>query len=357
MVVSNDRLFRLYGYPLFCLITNLTFFLINPYERVFNAWRQFTALDFVVNTLVSIVHPVLVLETAIQLSRFLRNRLPWDNNLKTRFIVQFLLHISIIFVVAYLFFHIPFPPKFAFNQLLFRQVVITGIIFSLLTTSVFAAEHLFYRLNDARLETSKLNELAVQAQLDALKLQLDPHFLFNNLSALTSLIEENPALSVEYVGKLSSIYRYMLSNRTRNTVALSVELDFIRNFLFLHQIRYGTVIRVNIAPEVEASQQEIAPVTLQLLIENAIKHNQFSAEKPLNINICLVTDQWLVIRNNKHPKHIKEQGAQVGLKNIIERYWLLNGVKPVINETTDSFEVKIPLLCKNKDTYAAYTDH
>ncbi|PWV54311.1 sensor histidine kinase [Chitinophaga sp. S165] len=357
MTTSNYKFLRLYGYPIFCLLSNLIFFLINPYERTFNAWKQFTVFDFIVNTLLSWLFPLLVIETGIWLTYFFHRRLPWERSMRTRFIVQLIFHMGIILLVLYLFFHIPFPEKFAFNQLLYRQSSITGMIYCLIITSIFAAEHLINRLNNARLEAFKLNELAVQAQLDALKLQLDPHFLFNNLSALTSLIEENPSLSVNYVVKLASIYRYMLANRNQNTVSIAVELDFIRNMLFLHQIRYGQAIRINISPAVEELQGDIAPLTLQLLIENATKHNQFTIDSPLIIDIYIADNKWLVVKNNKKPKRIQEPGAQLGLKNITQRYLLLSGSKPVINNGGDYFEVKIPLMKKTEKENAEHTDN
>ncbi|MBW8685688.1 sensor histidine kinase [Chitinophaga rhizophila] len=357
MAASNYKFLRLYGYPIFCLLTNLIFFLINPYERTFNAWRQFTVLDFFINTLISLLFPLAVIETGIWLTYLLNKRLHWKRNMKTRFIVQLIVHMGIVLLILNLFFLIPFPDKFAFNQLLYRQSSITGMIFCLVITSIFAAEYLVFRLNNARIEAAKLNELAVQAQLDALKLQLDPHFLFNNLSTLTSLIEENQSLSVNYVVKLSSIYRYMMNNRTQNTIAVAVELDFIKNILFLHQTRYGQAIQVNIAAAVEDLQGEIAPLTLQLLIENAIKHNQFSGDAPLTINIYLEENTWLVVRNNKKPKRTKEPGAQLGLKNITQRYVLLCGQKPLIDDGPDYFEVKIPLLKTNTKDDVKHIDY
>jgi sensor histidine kinase YesM len=357
MAASNYKFLRLYGYPIFCLLTNLIFFLINPYERTFNAWRQFTALDFFINSLITLLFPLVVIETGIWLTYLLNTRLHWKRNMKTRFIVQLIIHMGLVLLIVNLFFLLPFPDKFAFNQLLYRQSSITGMIFCLVITSIFATEYLVFRLNNARIEASKLNELAVQAQLDALKLQLDPHFLFNNLSTLTSLIEENQALSVNYVVKLSSIYRYMMANRNQNTIAIAVELDFIKNILFLYQIRYGQAIRVNIAAEVESWSGEIAPLTLQLLIENAIKHNQFSIDAPLMIDIYLEDEKWLVVRNNKKPKRMKEPGAQLGLKNITQRYVLLCENKPLIEDGTHYFEVKIPLLKINTKEDAEHIDH
>ena len=192
-----------------------------------------------------------------------------------------------------------------------------------------------------------MRQHATQAQLDALKLQLDPHFLFNNLSTLASLIPDNPALSVDYVIKLSSIYRYMLTNRPQNIISIKAELEFINAYLFLYQTRYGEAIHINISNIEELNNQGIAPLTLQLLIENAIKHNSFSADSPLTIDIFSKDNQWIVVRNNKSLKLTREPGSQLGLKNIRERYLLLGDGEPVINNEEDFFEVKIPLLLLN----------
>jgi LytS/YehU family sensor histidine kinase len=269
--------------------------------------------------------------------------MPWEGQVKTRFLLQALLHIAIITLIFAAFFQIKFPARFMYDQLGFRQATIVGIIFALLITTVFTTEHFFYKWNDSRLEVSETRKNTVQAQLDALKLQLDPHFLFNNLSTLTSLIEDDQQLAVDYVINLSSIYRYMLSNRVQNTIRISEELEFISAYLFLYRTRYGEAISI-VMPEINTYQDKsIAPLTLQLLVENAIKHNLFSRHVPLMINIYF-EDGYIVVHNNKTPKPTGEPGSKMGLKNISERYILLGHIEPIVTETADSFEVKVPLL-------------
>jgi LytS/YehU family sensor histidine kinase len=230
---------------------------------------------------------------------------------------------------------------------MFRQTVIVGVIFSLLITAVFAAEYFFYRWNDAKLKSLEMEQLTTQAQLDALKLQLDPHFLFNNLSIVTALIEDQPSTAVSYVAKLSSIYRYMLTNRMRNVIPLTEELEFIKAYLFLYQIRYGNGINVRIDEVGVAELSGLPPLTLQLLIENAIKHNVFSTESPLNIHIYFPDGKSLVVENNKMSKLIQELGTNMGLKNIKERYRLMSAPAPVITDGDLFFRVEIPLINLN----------
>ncbi|RKR80344.1 histidine kinase [Mucilaginibacter gracilis] len=341
------RLYRIYGYPGFGVVLYLILVLINPATRVFNSWRYYAFGDFILEFMFSVAYAGALFETGIQLTAFLNKWYPWDGRIKSRFCLQFWIHIIVIYMVLVLFFEIKFPNYFGYDELMFRQTVIVGIIFSLLITAVFAAEYFFYQWNDARLKTLEMEQLTTQAQLDALKLQLDPHFLFNNLSIVTALIEDQPQVAISYVAKLSSIYRYMLANRTQNVIALKEELEFIKAYLFLYQIRYGDGICVQIEESEHIVQYCVPPLTLQLLIENAIKHNVFSTDSPLNIHIYFPDGKLLVVENNKTPKAVNEPGANMGLKNIRERYRLLNSPAPVITDTDFFFRVEIPLINLN----------
>jgi sensor histidine kinase YesM len=344
---SHYKWFRLYGYPGFAIILYLITVLINPYERAVQNLRQLSTLDLAFDLLVNVGYAALIFETGIQLTAILNRAMPWEGRVKTRFIIQFLLHVAIIILIVALFFQIDFPARFMYDQLGFRQATIIGVIFSLLITTVFTTEYFFYKWNDSRMEVLESKKNTVQAQLDALKLQLDPHFLFNNLSTLASLIEDNQQLAVDYVLNLSSIYRYMLSNRVQNTIRLSEELEFISAYLFLYHIRYGDLISLEMSDAGEYGQKGIAPLTLQLLVENAIKHNLFSRSAPLIITI-FYQNGYIVVHNNKTPKPAGEPTSKLGLKNISERYLLLSHVPPVIHDGGDFFEVKIPLLDYHK---------
>jgi len=341
------RLFRVYGYPGFGLILYLILVLINPFERTFNSWRYYALGDFLLEFLFSVAYAAILFETGIQLTALLNKYLPWESRTITRFIVQLSMHIVVIYVILKLFFLFKFPDHFDYDDLMERQTLIIGIIFSLLVTAVFAAEYFFYRWNDARLKSLEMEQLTTQAQLDALKLQLDPHFLFNNMSILTALIEDQPNVAVSYVTKLSSIYRYMLMNRIQNVIPLKEELEFIKAYLFLYQIRYGSGISVKIEDVSRSVWFGLPPLTLQLLIENAIKHNVFSTDSPLHIHIYFPENNLLVVENNKMPKAIPELSTRMGLKNIAERYRLMNRQIPVVTDDVKFFRVEIRLIDLN----------
>nr|WP_315195940.1 histidine kinase [uncultured Flavobacterium sp.] len=260
-----------------------------------------------------------------------------------RFIFQLLLHIIIVSTLVVLFFNIDLPQKYGYDDLLLRRALIIGLIFSILITTGFTAEQLLIKWNESKLEAVENKKQALQSELNALKLQLDPHFLFNNLSTLTSLIEENQITAVQYITNLSAVYRYVLSNRDKNMIVLKTELDFIKEYLFLYQIRYGASIVIDIADNIDHLNKFIAPLTLQLLIENAIKHNSFSTTAPLLIRISY-EDQWIIVQNNKSPKFTKEPGQGIGLKHIYQSYKLLGTMPPVVDDLEAIFEVRVPLL-------------
>ncbi|OKS84640.1 sensor histidine kinase [Mucilaginibacter polytrichastri] len=337
------RLYRLYGYPGFGLVLYLILTLIHPDDTTLDSYYGLG--DIMLQLLFSVAYAAALFETGILLTTMLNKWYPWESRIISRFGIQLSLHIIIIYILLSLFFKVKFPAYFGYDALMIRQTFIIGIIFSLLITAVFAAEYFFYRWNDAQLKSMEMEQLTTQAQLEALKLQLDPHFLFNNLSIVTALIEDQPSTAVSYIAKLSSIYRYMLTNRTQNVIALTEELEFIKAYLYLYQIRYGDGINVRIEDARKAALFGLPPLTLQLLIENAIKHNVFSTDSPLNIHIYIPGgSKTIVVENNKTPKPIPEPSTNMGLKNITERYRLINGQEPVITNEAHFFRVEIPLI-------------
>jgi LytS/YehU family sensor histidine kinase len=175
-----------------------------------------------------------------------------------------------------------------------------------------------------------------------LQMQLNPHFLFNSLNVLSSLVYEDADKSALFIRKLSDVYRYVLENRERDLTHLSNELDFTRSYTFLLSIRFQDMINFDIDIEEHLFEWGIAPMTIQLLIENAVKHNIASSKDKLSIR--LYSDKgWLIVENNIQKKESVE-GSGMGLKNISNRYGFLTK-KPVdIYEDKEVFRVKIPLL-------------
>jgi len=179
-------------------------------------------------------------------------------------------------------------------------------------------------------------------RLQALENQLSPHFVFNNFSILADLIEVDPKRASEYLMNLSKVYRYTLSHLDHNTVTLSEELEFLHRYLALLKQRFGEGIQVDIRTDVTLRQGQLPPAALQVLIENAIKHNEHTKERPLHIYVTS-DETYVSVTNRKQPITTAES-TKVGLQNIIERYRLLTDHQIVINNTADEYCVSIPLL-------------
>lgn len=179
-------------------------------------------------------------------------------------------------------------------------------------------------------------------RLQALENQLSPHFVFNNFSILADLIEVNPQKASAYLMDLSKVYRYTLAHLDHRTVNLQEELDFLGRYLALLKERFGEGIQVNIAPEVHSLRGSLPPAALQVLIENAIKHNEHTQTHPLVVDVTAVNGELCV----SNPKRLlpEVESATVGQHNIIERYRLLTHKRVRIEDAPDHYRVTLPLL-------------
>lgn len=199
-------------------------------------------------------------------------------------------------------------------------------------------------LTEARTQLINLQKENLQSQFDVLKQQVNPHFLFNSLNVLTSLIKLEPDLAEKFSEHLSKVYRYVLENKDNELVDLNTELIFLDAYIFLLNIRFVNKLHVNIdIPDSKRSYQVI-PLAMQLLIENAIKHNIMSKSNPLQIDIFIDKKNFLNIINNLQERPSQIISTGVGLKNIQNRYLLLNNTEPVFEKTTTHFIAKVPLV-------------
>lgn len=190
----------------------------------------------------------------------------------------------------------------------------------------------------------RLEKERIQSQFETLKSQVNPHFLFNSFNTLISVIEESPDKAVEYVEHLSDLYRKIVTYRDKDLISLKEETDLINDYFFIQRKRFGNNLRLNIElSDEQLSEYLIAPLTLQLLAENAVKHNAVSSETPLTIDI-FINSKMLVVKNNLNPKVTVEKGSGMGLQNIQNRYKLLGNEDVKIEKTTTSFIVCIPLI-------------
>jgi len=209
---------------------------------------------------------------------------------------------------------------------------------------------IFLYFNDYKtqwMEAEELRRISSQAQLQLIRNQINPHFLFNNLNVLSSMvIRDNPDAN-HFIEEFSKVYRYILNNQESELVLLKSELEVIEPYVFLLQKRFtrGLVVEINI--ENHYKERYIIPVALQMLIENAIKHNVISLARPLRISIYISGNSFLTVSNNIQLKQAMEPSTQIGLQNIRKRYHLVNGSDIQINKSSEQFEISIPLLQVN----------
>ena len=195
---------------------------------------------------------------------------------------------------------------------------------------------------ESLLREQKLREENLIFQNETLKTQVNPHFLFNSLNTLSSLIESQSELSKIFLHKLASTYRYILENGNKDKVALKNELEFITDYFDLHRIRGEGKIFLNISVP-DSENLWILPVSLQILLENAIKHNMATRESPLKISV-FNEGEYIVVKNNLQQMSYQSRSTHIGLKNLDERVKLVTGKPVLIIRTSEEFIVKVPLL-------------
>jgi len=186
----------------------------------------------------------------------------------------------------------------------------------------------------------KLKTEIIKLQYETLKNQVNPHFLFNSLNALTSLVAENDE-AVSFIKNLADVYRYVLDQKDKELVSLEQELEFVSAYLYLHQIRFGKNLEIDVCKA--PANKMVVPLAVQMLVENAIKHNEISVDAPLKISIS-VEDELIIIENNLQLKSMMPDSSKIGLGNIKARYEYLTDIKIVAGEFDNKFIVKIPLL-------------
>lgn len=225
--------------------------------------------------------------------------------------------------------------KIAYYQFSLLIALVVSILF-------YAAWHFKYR-QEKKVKEQKIIAGTASAKFDALKNQLDPHFLFNSLNVLNSLIEEDPDQAQKFTTSLSKVYRYVLEQKDKDLVTVDEELAFARTYIRLLKMRFEDSIIFEIPDQAGNPEFKIVPLSLQLLLENAVKHNIVTASKPLRIRVY-EEDGLLCVANNLQQKQVVKKSSGVGLRNIQQRYTILSDRKVAIRESAREFIVKLPML-------------
>jgi sensor histidine kinase YesM len=228
-----------------------------------------------------------------------------------------------------------FEFKFPDFQLIVILVGVTFIVGFALTIKEYITEKKKVLIREEKLKTE-----IIKLQYETLKNQVNPHFLFNSLNALTSLVAENDE-AVEFIKNLADVYRYVLEHKDKELVDVERELAFVSAYLYLHQIRFGKNLEINICKA--PTRKLVAPLAVQMLVENAIKHNEISFDSPLKI-VIFEENNFLVVENNLQLKSMVGNSSKIGLENIKLRYSYLTDI-PIVSGVVDGkFIVKIPLM-------------
>ena len=215
---------------------------------------------------------------------------------------------------------------------------------SLIISTSYEAFYFFEKWKEQFRLNEQLKNQQVRTQYEVLQNQMSPHFLFNSLNTLTTIIPEDTDAAVSFTEKLSEVYRYILQNKDRELVDLEEELDFVKSYLFLLRMRFPDNLTFNFDIDKKYLNQTIPPLTLQMLVENAIKHNIVSKAKPLHIDIYIENGKSVIVKNNLQRKESLEKSTKTGLENIRKRYTILGGKEIDVITTASNFMVAVPLI-------------
>lgn len=314
----------------------LAFMLVSTFLFI-ETWGQIPIGQYI---RVVIVFNILT-EANVLLDNFSERFFPIPSKIKIRVLLHFILSLTIGFLAIFYFerqlhsFELLQQP---FTWLMFAF----GLIFVFILIVISISLRIVTQWLASQREVEELRRLQMKNDYNALQDQLNPHFLFNNLSVLKSMIQYDQNAAVAFTQNFTDTYRYVLQNRDRTTVLLSEEIDFIHAYLDLHRERLGDALHVEMNVEARFLSRRIPPLSLQLLVENAIKHNIVSKNQILTIRIYS-QNEWIVVENNLQPKD-SSYSTSKGLKNLSARYELLTEQKVRIIQNELIFKVELPIL-------------
>jgi len=233
-------------------------------------------------------------------------------------------------------------PPFTLSQA-FDKVTVP-LVASTLVGFLYEANFFFNQWKKVLLEKEELENRQLRSQLDSLKDQISPNFLFKSLHTLEEIIPQNPDLASEFTEKLSEVYRYILQHQDQELIYLKQEVEFTQSYIFLLKMQYQENLQFDIALDAQLLNQHIAPLTLQILVENAVRHNEISSLNPLKIKIYAENNHTIVVKNNLQKQSHKISSAKKGLENIKKRYQYLSNQQMEIITTTANFLVALPII-------------
>jgi sensor histidine kinase YesM len=267
---------------------------------------------------------------------------PYEKSLAGRIIIQLLIGLTILFGIHFILLNLAEEHiAIKIDKIFFIAVFILDLFGCLAINLAFFSEYIFRQWKSTIQRAERLEREKTLVQYDNLKNQLNPHFLFNSLASLNSLISENKEQASQFLQQLSKVYRYLLENK--EVVSIRKELEFLRNYVSLLKTRFGNALDINIDIKEQEMNYQVVPATLQNLLENALKHNVISSDKPLKIRIYL-ENEYLCVDNSLQRKSIVDSSNKQGLMNLKNLYRYLDSKEVIIFESEERFSVKVPIL-------------
>ncbi len=334
----NDRLFRLIGIPVVALVSNVLFFYDN---------KRSHDSSFVTGYFHSVLHAWLLWEVARQTIIWTRRRFSSfaESNRRINYSLVLVAVTTAILmggICAFYDLTLYWGYRFTFSGYVYN--IFVALMYAVIIGGIYEGIYFFRKWREAFVEAEALKKANLQSQLDSLKGQINPHFLFNSLSSLSSLIAEDSKRAEKFVDELASVYRYLLQTNEKDLTEVGKELEFITAYFHLLKTRFTGGIELEITIEEKYLNCLIPPLTLQILIENAVKHNVILPERPLTIKVKTDKEDALVVENNLQKKNARAISNKMGLENIATKYILLKQRKIIIRESEDRFAVTIPLI-------------
>ncbi|WP_010134109.1 histidine kinase [Ochrovirga pacifica] len=332
-----------------CVIIGIVVFFIST--SLFGSW-DFISTNLLFRIIAFNIMYALVLGFANAGYFFLLGKYKWkEHQSRLRVFVGIVgsIPITLLGLFLLMMFEVMYLEGHDFNYFLSHQKLanyVFGLLISLVIVIIFHAIYFYKQVQERKVKDSQIVARTESAKFESLKSQLDPHFLFNSLNVLTSLIEENPRGAEKFTTGLSKIYRYILEQKDKDVVAVVDELKFAITYMQLLKTRFEEGIEFEIGEELKEVEFKIVPLSLQLLLENAVKHNAITPQKPLVIKIYQENNK-LVIKNSFNPKQVLEKSTKVGLENIKQRYKLITKETVDIIQENKLFVVKLPFLTKD----------
>lgn len=352
----SDRRKRIIVVLLAFILLNLISFLLDPFDSY---WKNFFTQDILLKIgdfILVLIFCSLISESSVRIGKMLNKVIPWTEHPKKRLLFEVGINLIVILlllllqnILFVLFDRITsnshYPAKITFEETRsFIQWIVVSIIIAFMIIGVNIGDYLIVSWKNSLLKTSELKRAVMEAELQTLKLQVDPHFVFNNLSVLSELILQNQQLGYNYAENFTKIYRYMLINAKKDFIPLEEEMTFINSYIYLIKQRIGDGVKFEINVQDSYLRFYIIPLTLQLLVENAIKHNKTLKVNPLVIRIFVHNDRMLVVENSLYPIEMSIDSSGIGLANILRRYSLLLNDQPLFISDNSVFRVEIPLI-------------